>query len=62
MNAIKKVTLNALMIVAVVSPLAVVAFSSTPEVASARASGKPGRLEPGGSRAVPQNLIQEFKG
>ena len=62
MNAIKKVTLNALMIVAVASPLAAVAFSSAAEAASPRGSGKPGRLEPAGPRAVPQNLIQEFKG
>lgn len=56
MNAVAKVILNALMIVAVVSPFASVAFSSpAAEAASPRTSGKPGRLEPGGSRAVPQN-------
>ncbi len=62
MNAIVKVTLNALILVAVASPLAVIAFSSPAEAASHRSSGKPGRLETGGPRAVPQNLIQEFKG
>lgn len=62
MNAITKVTLNALMILAVVSPVAIATFSPSAEVASARSSGKPGRLEPGGSRAVRQNLSHEFKG
>ncbi|MEX0268513.1 hypothetical protein AB3R30_05180 [Leptolyngbyaceae cyanobacterium UHCC 1019] len=60
MNAIAKVTLNALMIVAVVSPFVIATFSPTAEVA--RPSGKPGRLDPGGSRAVTQNWLQEFKG
>ncbi len=61
MNAIAKVTLNALMIVAVVSPFAVASFSSAAEAAYHRANGKPGRLEPGGPRAVPQKLLQKFK-
>ncbi|MBM0741387.1 hypothetical protein JOY44_07100 [Phormidium sp. CLA17] len=61
MNTITKLTLNALMIVVVISPLVSVAFSSSPEAASARGSGKPGRLETGGSRAVPQSFIQELK-
>lgn len=62
MNAFIKVTLNALMIVAVVSPFAVATFSSSAGAACHRASGKPGRLEPGGSRAMPQNLLHEIKG
>jgi len=62
MNAIAKVTLNALMIVVVISPFAVATFSSSAEAACHRASGKPGRLEPGGSRVVPPSLIHEFKG
>jgi len=61
MNAIAKVTLNALMIVVVILPLTA-AISSAAEAACHRVSGKPGRLEPGGSRIVPQNLIHEFKG
>jgi hypothetical protein len=61
MNAIAKVTLNTLMIVAVVSPLAIASFPAFAEAASPRASGKPGRLESGGPRAVPPNLIHEFK-
>jgi hypothetical protein len=61
MNALTKVTLNVLMMVVVVAPFAVVIGSASADAACHHVSGKPGRLEPGGSRAVPQNLIQEVK-
>jgi hypothetical protein len=61
MNAITKISLNALMIVVVISPLTASIFSASADAACRQSSGKPGRLESGGSRAVPSNFIQAVK-
>lgn len=60
MNRVAKVTLNGLMIAVCLAatPLVITMFSATADAAP-RTTGKPGRLEPGGRRAVqPQEVLR----
>lgn len=61
MNRFTKVALHSLLLVVCVfsSPIVLSTFAPAPVEAAPRTSGKPGRLQPAGRRAVvPQDVIR----